>query len=105
MIHEVSLIQVNCCRDGIEIIFMLKRFFVYLKYSRNVIFILRSQVKRSLEHDGPEIHPKKARFEELHVQKVREQLAARLDAPKEASVTVDNIKYVHCIQRMCRVLL
>jgi hypothetical protein len=28
------------------------------------------------------------------VQKVKEQLAARLDAPKEASVTVDNIKWV-----------
>ncbi|KAJ9591699.1 hypothetical protein L9F63_001786 [Diploptera punctata] len=35
---------------------------------------------------------KKPRYEETQVQKVKEQLAARLDAPKEASVTVDNIK-------------
>ncbi|XP_077302844.1 cell division cycle 73 hyrax isoform X2 [Arctopsyche grandis] len=51
------------------------------------------QVKRPLDQDGSaEAQAKKARFEELHVQKVREQLAARLDGPKEASVTVDNIK-------------
>lgn len=36
---------------------------------------------------------KKPRFEQMQVQKVKEQLAARLDAPKEASVTVDNIKW------------
>lgn len=47
-----------------------------------------------MDQDGSaEAQAKKARFEELHVQKVREQLAARLDGPKEASVTVDNIKY------------
>ena len=51
-----------------------------------------TQVKRTSE-DGLESGPsKKPRFEETHVQKVKEQLAARLDAPKEASVTVDNIK-------------
>ncbi|XP_022909418.1 parafibromin [Onthophagus taurus] len=53
---------------------------------------LPTQVKRSLEYDGSENITKKPRFEDTHVQKVREQLAARLDAPKEASVTVDNIK-------------
>ncbi|CAK1548300.1 unnamed protein product [Leptosia nina] len=51
-----------------------------------------TQVKRTHEHDGGESAAKKPRIEEIHVQKVREQLAARLDAPKEASVTVDNIK-------------
>ncbi|KAI4459288.1 cdc73 domain protein [Holotrichia oblita] len=53
---------------------------------------LPTQVKRSADYDGPESIAKKPRFEDTHVQKVREQLAARLDAPKEASVTVDNIK-------------
>lgn len=52
----------------------------------------RFQVKRSHDNDGGESAAKKPRIEETHVQKVREQLAARLDAPKEASVTVDNIK-------------
>ncbi|XP_050665371.1 parafibromin isoform X2 [Leptidea sinapis] len=51
-----------------------------------------TQVKRTHDHDGGESAAKKPRIEETHVQKVREQLAARLDAPKEASVTVDNIK-------------
>ncbi|EEZ97432.2 parafibromin [Tribolium castaneum] len=51
-----------------------------------------TQVKRSADYEGPESIAKKPRFEDLHVQKVREKLAARLDAPKEASVTVDNIK-------------
>ncbi|XP_013166495.1 PREDICTED: parafibromin [Papilio xuthus] len=51
-----------------------------------------TQVKRSHDNDGGESAAKKPRIEETHVQKVREQLAARLDAPKEASVTVDNIK-------------
>lgn len=38
---------------------------------------------------------KKARFEELQVQKVKEQLAARLDVnKKEASVNIDNIKSI-----------
>ncbi|XP_060527053.1 parafibromin [Cylas formicarius] len=53
---------------------------------------LPTQVKRSADYDGPESVAKKPRFEDTHVQKVREKLAARLDAPKEASVTVDNIK-------------
>lgn len=50
------------------------------------------QVKRSADYDGIDSVAKKPRLEDIHVQKVREQLAARLDAPKEASVTVDNIK-------------
>lgn len=50
-------------------------------------------MKRTHDNDGGESAAKKPRIEETHVQKVREQLAARLDAPKEASVTVDNIKY------------
>ncbi|XP_041974171.1 parafibromin [Aricia agestis] len=53
---------------------------------------IATQVKRTHDHDGGEPATKKPRIEETHVQKVREQLAARLDAPKEASVTVDNIK-------------
>ncbi|XP_026484773.1 parafibromin [Vanessa tameamea] len=53
---------------------------------------ISTQVKRTHDHDGGESEAKKPRIEETHVQKVREQLAARLDAPKEASVTVDNIK-------------
>lgn len=53
---------------------------------------LNFQVKRSAEYDGPESLAKKPRFEDTHVQKVREKLAAKLDGPKEASVTVDNIK-------------
>ncbi|XP_049887694.1 parafibromin [Pectinophora gossypiella] len=51
-----------------------------------------TQVKRTHDNEGGESAAKKPRIEETHVQKVREQLAARLDAPKEASVTVDNIK-------------
>ncbi|XP_068628382.1 parafibromin [Battus philenor] len=51
-----------------------------------------TQVKRTHDNDGGESAAKKPRIEETHVQKVREQLAARLDGPKEASVTVDNIK-------------
>ncbi|GLH14067.1 Parafibromin [Gryllus bimaculatus] len=50
-----------------------------------------TQVKRTAD-DSLESVAKKPRFEETQVQKVKEQLAARLDAPKEASVTVDNIK-------------
>ncbi|XP_021926024.1 parafibromin [Zootermopsis nevadensis] len=50
-----------------------------------------TQVKRTAD-DALESVAKKPRFEETQVQKVKEQLAARLDAPKEASVTVDNIK-------------
>jgi parafibromin len=48
-------------------------------------------VKRTAD-EALESVAKKPRFEETQVQKVKEQLAARLDAPKEASVTVDNIK-------------
>uniref|UniRef100_A0A6M2DG82 Parafibromin n=1 Tax=Xenopsylla cheopis TaxID=163159 RepID=A0A6M2DG82_XENCH len=51
-----------------------------------------TQVKRPLESSGNDVLSKKARYEDPHVQKVREQLAARLEAPKETSVAVDNIK-------------
>lgn len=52
-----------------------------------------TQVKRPLEADGSEVVAKKARFEETQVQKVKEQLAARLDVnKKEVSVNIDNIK-------------
>lgn len=52
-----------------------------------------TQVKRPLETDGLETIAKKARYEDTQVQKVREQLAARLDVnKKEASVNIDNIK-------------
>lgn len=53
-----------------------------------------TQVKRSLESDGLDSLAKKARFEDTkEVQKVKEQLAARLDVnKKEASVNIDNIK-------------
>lgn len=50
-----------------------------------------TQVKRTAE-DSSENLAKKPRLEETQVQRVKQQLAARLDAPKEASVTVDNIK-------------
>jgi parafibromin len=50
-----------------------------------------TQVKRTAE-DSSENLAKKPRLEEIQVQRVKQQLAARLDAPKEASVTVDNIK-------------
>lgn len=51
------------------------------------------QVKRPVESDAFDNISKKARFEELQVQKVREELAARLDVnKKESSVNIDNIK-------------
>lgn len=50
-----------------------------------------TQVKRTAE-DTSESTPKKPRLEETQVARVRQQLAARLDAPKDASVNVDNIK-------------
>ena len=55
-----------------------------------------TQVKRpTTESDGYENLAKKARFEEIQVQKVKEQLAARLDVnKKEASVNIDNIKSI-----------
>ncbi|KAL3276655.1 hypothetical protein HHI36_012025 [Cryptolaemus montrouzieri] len=53
---------------------------------------LPTQVKRSADYDGLESISKKPRFEDPHVQRVRQKLAARLDAPKESTVTVDNIK-------------
>lgn len=50
-----------------------------------------TQVKRTAE-ETVESTAKKPRLEETQVQRVKQQLAARLDAPKEASVNVDNIK-------------
>jgi parafibromin len=50
-----------------------------------------TQVKRTAD-DTLESVAKKPCIEEMQLQKVKEQLAARLDAPKEASVTVDNIR-------------
>lgn len=52
-----------------------------------------TQVKRPLESEGMDSIAKKARFEDTQVQKVREQLAARLDVNrKESSVNIDLIK-------------
>ena len=52
-----------------------------------------NQVKRSGGDDLQEAVAKKPRIEDtLQVQRVKQQLAARLDAPKEAAVNVDNIK-------------
>ncbi|KAL4132885.1 hypothetical protein QTP88_009962 [Uroleucon formosanum] len=52
-----------------------------------------TQVKRSAVEDVQESVAKKPRMEDtLQVQRVKQQLAARLDAPKESAVNVDNIK-------------
>lgn len=52
-----------------------------------------TQVKRPIESDGLDSIAKKARYEDTQMQKVREQLVARLDVnKKEASVNIDNIK-------------
>jgi parafibromin len=59
--------------------------------STDLVSPMMQQVKRTAE-ETLEPASKKPRFEQMQVQKVKEQLAARLDAPKEASVTVDNIK-------------
>jgi len=54
---------------------------------------LFEQVKRSAVEDVQESVAKKPRMEDtLQVQRVKQQLAARLDAPKESAVNVDNIK-------------
>ncbi|CAG7815804.1 unnamed protein product [Allacma fusca] len=50
-----------------------------------------TQVKRTAEEPMESV-PKKPRYEENMLQKVKDQLAARLDAPREASVTINNIK-------------
>lgn len=51
------------------------------------------QVKRPADTDYNDMLAKKARFEDTQVQKVKEQLALRLDVnKKEASVNIDNIK-------------
>ncbi|BES93455.1 unnamed protein product [Nesidiocoris tenuis] len=50
-----------------------------------------TQVKRSAEETSENL-AKKPRLEDTQVQRVKQQLAARLDTPKEASVTVENIK-------------
>lgn len=52
-----------------------------------------TQIKRTAEEPA-ESASKKPRFEDIQFQKVKESLAARLDAPRETSVTINNIKYV-----------
>jgi parafibromin len=49
------------------------------------------QVKRT-EDDTLESVVKKPCLQEMQLQKVKEQLAARLDASKEARVTVDSVR-------------
>jgi hypothetical protein len=48
-------------------------------------------VKRKAEETLGSV-AKKPCLEEMQLQKVKEELAARLDVPKEACVTVDNIR-------------
>ncbi|GAB6023416.1 accessory factor associated with RNA polymerase II [Chamberlinius hualienensis] len=50
-----------------------------------------TQVKRTVD-DSQNEAAKKPRFEETQVQRAKEQLAARLDAPKESSVTTDQMR-------------
>ncbi|ODN06259.1 Parafibromin [Orchesella cincta] len=50
-----------------------------------------TQVKRTADEPS-ESASKKPRFEDIQFQKVKETLAARLDAPRETSVTINNIK-------------
>lgn len=50
-----------------------------------------TQIKRAAEEPA-ENAAKKPRFEDIQFQKVKESLAARLDAPRETSVTINNIK-------------
>ncbi|CAG0922104.1 unnamed protein product [Notodromas monacha] len=50
-----------------------------------------TQLKRVAEHEN-EIHPmKKPRLEDGDMERMRQKMAARLDGPKEQSVTLDNI--------------
>lgn len=53
---------------------------------------LPTQIKRSADYEGPESISKKPRFEDPDVRRVKEKLAARLDAPKESAVSVESIK-------------
>jgi parafibromin len=53
-----------------------------------------TQLKRVAEHDTDHHPLKKPRFEDGDVQRMRQQMAARLDGPKEQSVTLENITYV-----------
>jgi parafibromin len=50
-----------------------------------------TQVKRTADEALGSV-AKKSCLEERQVEKVKEQLVARFDAPREASVTVDNTK-------------
>ncbi|KAG1676683.1 Parafibromin [Nymphon striatum] len=52
---------------------------------------IATQVKRKLDDPRPDA-AKKPRFEEGQVQRAKEQFAARLDAPKESSVTTEQLK-------------
>ncbi|XP_030756236.1 parafibromin-like [Sitophilus oryzae] len=60
--------------------------------NKSAHFELPTQIKRSTDYDEPESIAKKRRFEDTHLQKVGEKPSARLDAPKEESLTVYNIK-------------
>lgn len=58
-----------------------------------ILLLNFKQVKRSAFDDVQESVAKKPRMEDtLQVQRVKQQLAARFDAPKESAVNVDNIK-------------
>ncbi|CAL8133755.1 unnamed protein product [Orchesella dallaii] len=50
-----------------------------------------TQLKQTA-NETTESGSKKSRFEDIQFQKVKETLAARLDAPRETSVTINNIK-------------
>lgn len=67
-----------------------------LSIDRSAPLEIPTQVKRSGPNDSQEPVAKKPRIEDtLQVQRVKEQLAARLDTPKEATVNIDNIKCVY----------
>ena len=61
------------------------------KIDKSAPLEIPTQIKRTAE-EHIESAPKKPRFEENAVQKFKDQLAARLDAPREATVTINNIK-------------
>jgi parafibromin len=51
----------------------------------------RTEVKRTADDNLGSV-AKKPRLEEMQLRKLKEQLAARLDVPKKACVTVDKIR-------------
>ena len=58
-------------------------------------------VKRTVEEVGDGPDAKKQRVEEAQIQKVKEQLAAKLDAHHETSLISDQIKYTTLIASYC----